>query len=1228
MKSPEELIADNQRRRQKAGAASSTETDIPVAEKPWLPDDYYDEFGKVVGTGVTDLVNAFGSLPSDLGATDEPMWKMDPLSKRPQSIAGEVAAVVVQFAIPFTAGAKAVSLGARGASALAKVSHAPTVAAKFSRIGQGAALNDKIIKGTIAGAAADFAAFEPNDPNLSAMLKEHYELRGPFIDFMASDADDSRAVNRFRFALEGAGLGLLVAPALQGLGAGLKFSGSVGKKAVDAGLTAVPKPLKNIVNEKAASLKFKVDKATQNVADWGLGLTKLHNTAEDKGIQFITDAKKNVTLLDSQGLFNGRANFTERVLKRGPFERTSDDINGVQFKDIEGAKGLSEILDDVRKIGPNGLEEFENLMKYTQAAYLSRWRKKQNVSLLSKLEDDVQSKKHIPGLTKVEKKAMRDRIAQAKKSMTHGGIPDDEVQRELQRLYRLPEFRQLAGQLTELSTFNQNMLKMSKSFGIIDDATIKRYNDISPFHAYFFRVRPVESKVGKVFKDGSKQMKDSVHASRSVIKDEDLADALPLDDMIINLTKGTEQMTNQALANNLKTQAYATIEKLGDSGADFAVKQKPWQVKAAITSGKADELDFYWKDGKREYWRINNSGDGHFFLESIKAMGPTNYIGMDGVISNSLRGMKKFISNSITLDPTFAAYTNLIRDSFVASLLSKTGQLPIVGSAAGVVRNTFGVYSKGSTFKQLQRSGGGFGRNRYDPTTTAMEDSRTLGWFSKTPQQRLYKMGMIKKVNDTTIIQQVASNPGNVGSKAIEAAEKVASKFEMAARTTEFKRLIDEGYNELKAAAIVRDMTIDFGNHGSAGWIRTASSMIPFFNASIQGLERTARSMGGAVLKGEKLTASQALETKNLYKRLSTLAMGSVFLDLYHTQSESLLGDPNIAEIYGGIKEHVKEKNWVLIVPDYNEKTNTAEYNTFLMPKPFDHAIIPNVMVKAFKNMYSEEEQDFLGKYVLRVFGETTRFGDASLAPQGVRQIWEISTNKNFAGQDIEPEYMRSGPGKRSNQDMYYNWTSAGAHKLSKMLSSSDYGVEFSPMQSEYLIKSFLGTLGGVAYDLADDMVRGSSGLPSKMPRSYGADTPFLGWMARKAWIDPEGRGSTQYDVDIRERHDKAKEFMNSFIANQLGNNDFTSARYEELRNHPKFKDILVNYELLSKGLEVLSTLNSEINRIESLGDDAMTIDIKIKNIDSLNKQKKSLVKQFWKLSSGIVYTPKEEEEE
>ena len=233
------------------------------------------EVVRAIGTGAHGFVQSMAELPNIIPGIDYDV-NIDPFGKAPQTGFGRFASTAIQFAVPYTGALKGLSIAARlgGLTRAAQTvkrtvpfrdirdrARAPStdlfkplgaapqrLRSTTSLTGTAPRLADNVVDDFIVkpgksltpaqriahyaggGALADFVAFSPNDPNLSNMISDMTEdTRIPVINaisnLLATDEDDSDALNRFRNVLEGLGLGLAVPIILKGLSKGISKTG-------------------------------------------------------------------------------------------------------------------------------------------------------------------------------------------------------------------------------------------------------------------------------------------------------------------------------------------------------------------------------------------------------------------------------------------------------------------------------------------------------------------------------------------------------------------------------------------------------------------------------------------------------------------------------------------------------------------------------------------------------------------------------------------------------------------------------------------------------------------------------------------------------------------------------------------------------------------------------------------------------------------------------------------
>ena len=328
---------------------------IPSDSKDLFPDfgDITSEIGRAVGTGATDLTNAVGSLSSDLGVTDEPLFKIDPLTKEPETIIGDVGAIAVQFFVPFGAAmkvAKATTWGSKlltqgaGYTKFKAVGATDKVASTLSKAVGASAVS------TVASVPVDFVAFEANDPNIARILKDNIEGQNAVIDFLATDENDSGALNRLKRALTDSAIaGPLVDTVITGLGFGVKAVGAVTAKAAKVTGDVVDPVIKAAVNTRPGQGAVKyLDNLYQNVAEAGLGAKKFQEAGEKAGV--LKDTLDEMNLLEAYRSLNATPEYQTYALRKGSF-KISKDAKGGEVLERTG-ESFDQIIRRVEDLNP------------------------------------------------------------------------------------------------------------------------------------------------------------------------------------------------------------------------------------------------------------------------------------------------------------------------------------------------------------------------------------------------------------------------------------------------------------------------------------------------------------------------------------------------------------------------------------------------------------------------------------------------------------------------------------------------------------------------------------------------------------------------------------------------------------------------------------------------------------------------------------------------------------
>jgi len=113
-------------------------------------------------------------------------------------------------------------------------------------------------RGAAAGAVADFAVFDGNDPRLSNLIQDFPMLQNPITEFLAADENDGEVFGRLKNVIEGLGLGV----AAEGVSAMIGKIKTRNKLAATGDTKGVAK-----VDEELASLAKEVHDSPRDLTD-------------------------------------------------------------------------------------------------------------------------------------------------------------------------------------------------------------------------------------------------------------------------------------------------------------------------------------------------------------------------------------------------------------------------------------------------------------------------------------------------------------------------------------------------------------------------------------------------------------------------------------------------------------------------------------------------------------------------------------------------------------------------------------------------------------------------------------------------------------------------------------------------------------------------------------------------------------------------------------------------
>ena len=343
-------------------------------------------------------------------------------------------------------------------------------------------------------------------------------------------------------------------------------------------------------------------------------------------------------------------------------------------------------------------------------------------------------------------------------------------------------------------------------------------------------------------------------------------------------------------------------------------------------------------DGEDRFAVINTDDAGVPAEVLVKGMEgiPTQMPGMFRLL-----GMPAtFLRKAVTASPLYAA-RQLFRDSLAAPILVGADFVPVIGALKQL--------GKSATRETLERRGITGGQI----FTGSSED------ISK-------------------ILRDIADDKSG-WVQAFGKLEAINMEADATTRRAQYNSYINQGLSEMEATLMSLE-SMNFNKRGASPSIHMANSLIPFFNAQIQGLNVLYKAMTGKLPFNEKLKIQKKILLRGGMIAAGTLAYASMMQD---------------DEAYKNATPEQKYGNWFIRVPGVEEPVR--------LPIPFEIGYIFKALPEALYNSMvdehgSEEAVKAFGSILKQVIPGGTSYG----IPQAMRPAIEAGLGKSFyTGRDI-----------------------------------------------------------------------------------------------------------------------------------------------------------------------------------------------------------------------------------
>jgi len=593
----------------------------------------------------------------------------------------------------------------------------------------------------------------------------------------------------------------------------------------------------------------------------------------------------------------------------------------------------------------------------------------------------------------------------------------------------------------EMNALNKSVLDVALQNGLINEEGYKNFSS-NVYYIPFYRrmengdLEDVQTSSGLTSQEFSKELKGG---------------EAPFGDLMENVLRNwshilSASMKNQAATTTLEAAmkqnaAVPNLEpglewkdgkvysiKSGElvpekKDKDGKVLYKEGELSPDLTKKEAGMAKIV-KDGQVMYFKVTEP----LLMEAISSIG---YLGPKSKFLDVARNFKNILQFGVTLSPTFKV-NNLVRDSVAAMGVSELKKDPISNIRQGISLSD----PNSPTYISALAGGAIF----------------NFGSAYEGDQAKMIKRLLNKGISRNTILDS-----DNLISKGLRVTwdkyQEWGNKSEAANRLALYKQMTDKDMSHLEASFMARDL-LDFSMQGSWPAFRMVTQVVPFMNARIQGLYKLGRdgiiptyrvlynTATGKELNEEEKDQQKKDKLKAQAFLTVTAAVGIASAVLYFAFKDD--------EDFKKRDQWDRDNFWWFKLPGMDV--------AYRVPKPFEIGAFGTLVERTLEQIYDSgaEGKQFTDS-LSRTLWDTFSMNPT---PQFIKPLLDIYANKDsFTGAPIES----AGLERLSKQERKIDATSAIAVALGGVSTVLPEKFEMSPVQMDYIIKAYLGWMGGTA---------------------------------------------------------------------------------------------------------------------------------------------------------------------
>lgn len=578
-----------------------------------------------------------------------------------------------------------------------------------------------------------------------------------------------------------------------------------------------------------------------------------------------------------------------------------------------GAKGLKQIWEMLPAGHRSGFSYYAVLKHLYDIAKLTADTRAQIAGLQQQLDEG--------GLDANGRERVEARIAELKKRERFIMASPEVYEKAIKKIEAA--FPKWIEAQKELVKYNQALLKMLENSGIISHDLyydlVHRYPNYVPLQRDFGTEEGLSKFVeGRGLVNVQNPLKRLRGSERDVID--------PLDQIIRNTYAFESVAARQGVAREI-------VKRYDNGEYDGLMEQVEDRHHAP-----GESIFYVYENGEKRLFKT----DKDIYEALVRSVGasPQESNILTKMLSAPTRALRYGTTHSLTF-----GVGNLMRDTFSYAVLGKDFR-PVVDTVNGFMA----LITNEELVRDFMRNGG-------------LQES---SWLSDNKREELIRLLKGRKTwKDNAALNY---NPISLYFKLSGAFAEVS---EQASRLGQYKRLLDKGYSKEDAIFETRD-NMNFMRAGNVG--RSLNRFVPFYNASLQGVDKLCRTMYHDG-KWDKKALARGL----MY--LTTLSLASC---LYN------YGDDDRREKYMNLRPWRKNMFWNFVIGD----------EVFSIPKPFEAGMLFGSLPERFMDYLWQHDKRAFDGVAQSLYGSLT----PEFVPMAVSVMFELEANySRFFGRQIVP---------------------------------------------------------------------------------------------------------------------------------------------------------------------------------------------------------------------------------